>query len=228
MEDQFKLLMNNFQKFIQTSDFTKARNEYDKLVSYQRKMVKENPNDCAQNARLGMLIPMIVPFESKLSFQAKVSLYNEGLSYYREVQSINNLYLTQEKIVPFFLLMVDRAKTVFAKNSSSIAQQDLDEAIELGCAISEDIGLDCKPIWKLQLAELYILRSRYYSRHTLQTTENVRSASADLDCAIDLLQDLKSASPKDLPKNWQRTLDLCIRERASKPEIKPISVMDML
>jgi hypothetical protein len=85
MEDKFKLLHKNIMQFSQQGDITKARDEYERLISYQTQKVTDNPESYEEKARLGGSLAIIIDIDEQLAVDKRLVLLGEAINLFKEI-----------------------------------------------------------------------------------------------------------------------------------------------
>ncbi len=219
MEDEFLLLRNNLVRFMQQGDITKAVNEYERLISYQRQKIAENPESYSDQARLGLSLPLVNEIDTHLSAGKKLTLIGEGINVFEGME--RNIF---DNLVPnhqmgFFRLLGARGRMHSENEAYDSAKQDFDAAIKLGCELGDKLGSDFLPKTKINLAVMYIERadliikslpSEQRENHDIMTA---RTYVNDMNEAISIFEFMKHSSPEDFLDEWQILLTKCLKLR---------------
>jgi tetratricopeptide (TPR) repeat protein len=201
MEDQFKLLNKNIMQFFQQGDITKARDEYERLISYQTQKVTDNPESYKEKARLGSSLAIITYIDDQLAVDKKLLLLGEGISLFEDIMSKTGDNLEPEQQLLFCDLLDFRGRTLYNNRIFDSAIEDFNEAIKL----YRGLKVNLKPRIKAKLPILYVLRATaLFANNRNRVITN--TCLKDVNEAISILELIRKSSPEVFNADFQLLL----------------------
>ena len=200
MEDKFKLLYKNIMQFSQQGDITKARDEYERMISYQIQKVTGNPESFEEKARLGYCFALITEIDKQLAVDKKLALLGDGINLFEYIMSKTGDDMESEHQLWFCDLLELRGITLIGNGKFDSAIEDFNEAIKL----YRRLKINLKPKVKAKLASLYVLRANalFYNRNSVTT----KTCLEDVNEAISILEIIKKSSPEVFNAGFQLLL----------------------
>ena len=197
MEDQFKLLGKNILQFSQQGDITKAKDEYEKLISYQTQKVTDNPESYEEKDRLvsslALLCKILGRHGDKQPVDKKLVLLEEALNLFEKIVCASGDKLKTDHQLVFFSLLAARGRMLYDNKNFDRAMEDVNEAIKL----SRELKGNFNPSAKGHLARLFVLRSTVLYKNN---RTNIMMAGGtfpkDVNEAISILELMKKSSPE--------------------------------
>ena len=199
MEDKFKLLYKNIMQFSQQGDITKARDEYERMISYQIQKVTGNPESFEEKARLGYCFALITEIDKQLAVDKKLVLLRDGINLLEYIRSNSDDNMEPKHLLVFFGLLGTRGRILYDNKNFDSAMEDINEAIKL----SRKLKGNFNPSGKGHLARLFVLRSTIlYKNNRDHMTANTfpkdvaNTCLKDVNEAISILEIMKKSSPE--------------------------------